>query len=242
MGKAKLNSTAKALQAHMASQKDFDDQTFLEWEMACNTNGSRPYKRGPRKGYTPKVWDQSEINAKYARDDYSCDHGATKTCHLECHNGQDFKYIVVKRHQTDGYIDEHAYDPDSPLTGNQLVDEINCWQEWVNKPESDFLCPILKFFTSKSDKVSAISETMQENVVIIAQRAEKVGTTERMCRYAAMLNGESMASADERYQAMKHFARNVMGWRDALCNGGNSGVIYDYSTGTYKAVFIDYAL
>lgn len=241
MAVAKKNATSKALQSMMAKNKDFDDQTFLEWEMSFNTNGSRPYKRGARKGYTPKVYDQAEINALYARDDWRCDRGATKTCHTECHNKQDFKYIVVKRHRTGGYIDEHAYDPDSPMTGNQLIDEINCWEEWADKPEGDYLCPILKFFTSKSDKVSAISETMQENVVIIAQKAVEVGALYEMCIEAADYNGYDYDWAEARFEEMKRFSRR-MGWRDAIGNGGNSGVIFDYATQEYKAVFIDYAL
>lgn len=230
MSTAKKNASAKALQSFMASKKKTNAQAEIEWLIACNTNSQRGH-----------VFDQSELMELYSRDDWDAPQGATKTVHLDCHNGNQFEYIVVKRHQTCGYIDEHADHPDYMHTGNQLVDEIRMWQAYADKPESDFLCPILKYFTSKSDKVSATSETMQRNVVIIAQKAVYVSNCETCCYKAAELNGEGSWAAQERYDAMKAFNKK-MGWRDALRNSGNSGVIFDYATGKYKAVFIDYAL
>lgn len=226
------NTTTKALQAIMAKAKKTDAQALIEWEMACNTNSQRG-----------KVWNQSEFKELFDRD-YNGAHGATKTCHLYDHNGNKFKYIVVKRHQTGGYIDEHAYNPDTKQTGNQLVDEINCWVEFAETEYADYLCPILKYFTSKSDKVTAISEKMQENVVIIAQQAVYVSDCQHACRKAETLNnladikGEN---ARDRYEKLKAFSRK-QGWRDAMHNPGNTGVIFDYAQGCYKAVFIDYAL
>lgn len=231
MAIAKKNTSAKALQAFMAKAKKVDEQTRIEWEMACNTNNQRGH-----------VFDQSEINVLYSRDDWKCGkQGATKTTHITCHNGNKFQFIVVKRHQTDGYIDEHANDPNTKQTGNQLIDEIQCWQEFASEKESDFLCPILKFFTSKSDKVAATSETMQKNVVIIAQKALFVGNLSSMCRKAGELNNDSSEAIEARYCEMCAFSKK-QGWRDAIHNPGNSGIIFDYATNRYKAVFIDYAL
>ena len=236
MATAKKSSTGKGLQNFMGKAiraKKADEQMFLEWEMAFNTNGSRKDR---------KVWDQHEINALYSRDDWrKGEQGATKTCHVKCHNGNDFEYIVVKRHQTNGYIDEHQYNPDFYHTGNQLVDEIRCFEKFALTDKEDYLCPILKYFTSKSDQVTATSETMQNNVCIIAQKAVYVSDLRHACLKAAELNGEEGEAADRRYREMRHFAEE-QGWRDAVHNGGNSGVIYDYAKQTYKAVFIDYAL
>ena len=193
-----------------------------EWEMACNTNG----KRG-------KTYDQWEFVRMFDRDDGDAN-GATKTTHI-------LRYIVVKRHQTGGYLPELR---NSTATGNQLIDEINCWEEFADQPEGDLLCPVLKYFTSKSDKVSATSETMQRNVVIVAQRAVKTGNAKSMCRKAEEMNGENGfrgESADARYRKLEKLS-DKKNWRDALYNGGNSGVIFDYEKNCYKAVFIDYAL
>lgn len=227
------NATTKAIQSIMAKAKKTNPQALIEWEMSCNTNSERGH-----------IFDQTELHQLYSRDNWDAGHGATKTCHLRCHNGNKFEYIVVKRHQTNGYIDEHANNPDSKQTGNQLIDEINCWLEYAEREEADYLCPILKYFTSKSDKVSAISEKMQNNVVIIAQKAVEVGRCYDMCKLAEKMNkkaGYDYENADDRFYDMKEFSSN-QGWRDALNNSGNSGIIFDYSKGCYKAVFIDYAL
>ena len=216
MATIKKNATTKAFSAMIckANRK--------EWEMAFNTNA----KRG-------KVWNQYDFHAEFSRD-RGDGYGATKTVHV-------LEYIVVKRHQTGGYLPELR---NRQATGNQLIDEINCWLEFVDSPESDLLCPVLKYFTSKSDQVSATSETMQRNVVIIAQRALYVGNAERMCDKAEELNarhGYHGESASVRYDKLEALS-NSKNWRDALHNRGNSGVIFDYAKHCYKAVFIDYAL
>lgn len=226
------NPTVKALQSHMAKEKKFSARTLLEWLMACNTNSERGH-----------VFDQNELNNLYARDSRDCKRGATKTCHLYSHEGREFKYIVVKRHQTHGYVPNVKGEHDK-CTGNQLIDEINCWLEFAETETADLLCPILKYFTSKSDKVTATSETMQRNVLIIAQKAVYVSDARGACCKAEMLNrenGYNGEAADTRYRKLAKLSES-RGWRDAMWNGGNSGVIFDYAKGCYKAVFIDYAL
>ncbi len=218
MATIKKNSSVKAFTRWLS--KNFR----TEWEMACNTN--------PNRG---KTYDQWEFLKMFSRD-RGDGHGASKTVHV-------LEHIVVKRHQTGGYIPnvrrEHA-----KCTGNQLIDEINCWNEMAETADADLLCPVLKYFTSKSDKVSATSETMQHNVVIIAQKAVRIGNADYACRKAYELNrdngfrGESPAV---RYEKLEKLSAKK-GWRDAMYNPGNSGVIFDYEKGYYKAVFIDYAL
>ena len=193
-----------------------------EWEIACNTNSNRGH-----------VYDQYELLKMFDRYGENCD-GCSKAVHM-------LKYIVVKRHQIDGYLPECR---NAKATGNQLIDEINCYVEFLDSDEADLLCPVLKYFTSKSDQVTATSETMQRNVIIIAQKAVKVGNAAYMCRKAEELNAEHGyhgESAERRYRKLEKLS-NSKNWRDALCNGGNSGVIFDYAKGCYKAVFIDYAL
>ena len=193
-----------------------------EWEMAVNTN--------PARG---KVYDQWEFLDMFSRR-HGDGAGATKVCHLLDH-------IVVKRHKVGGYLPEirNGYG-----TGNQLIDEAKCYERFALLPEADLLCPVLKYYTSKSDQVTATSETMQRNVVIVAQKAVKVGDADYCCRKAEQLNREHSyhgETARSRYAKLEKFSES-QNWRDALYNGGNSGVIFDYHRNCYKAVFIDYAL
>lgn len=193
-----------------------------EWEMATNTN--------PNRG---KVYDQWELMNMFDRDNGDAN-GATKTVHI-------LEHIVVKRHQSGGYIPEIR---NNRGTGNQLVDEAKFYEAVALLDEADLLCPVLKYFTSKSDKVTATSEKMQHNVVIIAQRAYKIGNASYACRKAEELNkanGYHGESAESRYRKLEALAKS-QNWRDVLYNGGNSGVIFDYAKGCYKAVFVDYAL
>lgn len=213
MATPKKNENVKAFTKYLSKHNR------PEWAIAVNTNPNRD-----------KVYDQHELNAMFDRYGENVD-GCSKAVHK-------LQYIVVKRHQYNGYIPEIR---NSRGTGNQLIDEINCWLAYWDKPESDLLCPVLKYFTSKSDKVSATSETMQENVVIVAQKAVAVGNAKAMCRKAWELNGYKGEDPDERFAKLRKLS-DENNWRDALYNGGNSGVIYDYRTNRYKAVFIDYAL
>lgn len=224
------NATAKAHQTYLANRKNHSAQALLEYEIAHQTNSARG-----------NTYDGNELVRLYDRVG-QCG-GASKACHIIAHNGKPFETIVVKRHKVYGWLPDADFEH-AKCTGNQLVDEINCWKEFAERPESDLLCPILKYFTSKSDKVTAKSETMQENVVIIAQRAVKTGNAKDACRKAEELNahgGYKGESAERRFRKLEAFSK-AMGWRDAMGNPGNSGVIFDFALGCYKAVFIDYAL
>jgi hypothetical protein len=230
---SRKNLTVKALQSVLANGKKHDANIQLEWELSCNTNVNRG-----------KVYKQEELIQLYSRRvGYNEECGATKVCHLTSHNGDDFKYIVIKRMRNNAYIPDADYEHEK-CTGNQLIDEINCWLEFEETETADLLCPILKYFTSKSDKVTATSETMCNNVVIIAQRAVYVGDASEACRkaeYLNRLNGYHTETAEDRLVKLKALSK-AQGWRDAIHNPGNSGVIFDHNKNCYKAVFIDYAL
>lgn len=216
MSTIKKNDSVKAFTAMLSTVNR------KEWEMAVNTNKNRG-----------KVYDQWELLEMFSRN-YGDGEGATKVCHL-------LDYIVVKRHKRHGYCPEIRNERG---TGNQLIDEAKFYERVALLPEADLLCPVLKYFTSKSDKVSATSETMQRNVVIVAQRAHKIGTASYACRKAEELNrqhGYKGESAERRFRKLEELSES-QNWRDALYNGGNSGVIFDYAKNCYKAVFVDYAL
>ena len=218
------NKTVKALQTVLNSERTIDDKALFEYKVATNNM---------RVG----TIDQSEIKELYTRKVTCKVHcGATKLTHTLFHeDDSEFRHIVIKRFK------ERGCNIDGK---NQLVSEIKAWQKYALTPNADFLCPIMKYFMSRSDKVDENSETMKENVIIIAQKACYVQNARRACQKAEELNAEggyNGTDAATRYDQLKEFSR-MNGWWDAVGNGGNSGVIFDYSQGCYKAVFIDYAL
>lgn len=235
MATAKVNAMIKALKAHMAIEKKIDSQTLLEYDMAFQTNNKRGH-----------VFDQAELKALYSRNSW-CEgekSGATKICHIDCHNGNSFKYIVVKRFKLGGWVPTDLWCPTRERNRNQLYLEIEAWQALADTDDADYLCPTLKYFTSKSDKVREESEKGKDNVLIIAQKAVKVGNPATMCAMAEEMNydaGLYCTDAQTRYNELERFASR-MGWRDCMRNPANCGVIFDYSASCYKAVFIDYAL
>lgn len=232
--------SVKALKSFMAKEKKISRRTFIEWQMAFNTNGDTDRKGG--FDLPNKVWNQDELLKLFDRYGENSK-GCSKAVHFHNHEGDPFKYIVVGRLQNYAYIPD-AEDEHEKCSGNQILDQIQCWKELAVTPDGDMLCPLLKWFTSKSDKVSATSNTMQRNIFYIAQKAVYVNNAENCCVKAAEMNRENGfhgESAVQRLSKMKVLS-NKMGWRDAIHNRGNSGVIFDYAQNCYKAVFIDYAL
>lgn len=215
----------KGLQTAMCkAMKEHGGIHELEYNIAHGTNRGRNVT-------------QKTIKAMFDRYGENSD-GCSKAVHFG-YNGEKFDFIVVKRSQVYPYIPTDAHS-----SGNQLLDEVKCWEKYEMLPESDYLCPVLKHYFSKSDRVHPTSEKALDNAVIIAQKAVDVGNMKMMCIEAERLNDEHGLfgeDADWRYHCLETFADN-QGWRDAIYNRGNCGVIYDYDKNCYKAVIIDYAL
>lgn len=228
----------RAFQSFLASQRDA--QSIKEYNMCCAT---RNY--GIRE-----VWDKDRIDAEFPRlsswecmlKDIPC--GASKMTYV-------LEHIVVKRMHKDCWDAHENWE-----LSNQCDSEIRCWNALCRTDEADFLCPILKSFTlpggnddytqGYNPNYRSESEKAIDYVVVIAQRAVKIGRMEDMCKEAYKRNVEAgipnTESADERYDALYDFGVDTMGWRDVHRNPGNCGVIYDYHQKKYKAVIVDYAL
>lgn len=219
------NNGTKALQSIMCkAMKDNGGLDEIEYNIANGTNRGRNVT-------------QKAMKAMFDRYGNNCD-GCSKAVHLE-YEGQEFKYIVVKRSQYDPYIPSDAHS-----SGNQLLDEVNCWLRFEDQQEADYLCPVLRHYFSKSDKVHPTSEKALDNSIIVAQKAVKVGNMKRMCHKAEemnMDNGYFGIDAETRFQQLSDFSES-MNWRDAIWNPANCGVIFDYEKKCFKAVIIDYAL
>ena len=183
------------------------------------------------------VVNHSEFKKYYPRTNGDGS-GATKVTHTHYHdeNGRhwEFSDIVVKRlkHNLLTFL------------GNQGIKEIEMWVKYHDTELADILCPILKYFTSKSDKVTEMSETMLNNVVIVAQKATDIGDIKSACKSAEnrnRANGYNGTDAIDREQEILRLVKKY-NIHDVIGHGGNSGVVFDYSKGCYKAVLIDYGL
>lgn len=219
------------------------EQALFEYELAVRSSDSRPDRFGVVKYHCMPIGggdsdtDSVTVNGLFSRRRGGhC--GATKRTHTHHPDGWELEFFVVKRYRHDGW------DFNGEGSGNQLIDEIRCWLKLQNTADADFLCPIFKYETAKSDKCRSLSETMKERVCIIAQKAIWVDDLAGACRYAEQMNrknGYVGVPANRRIAQLEDMASR-MHWRDVRHNPGNSGVIFDYAQGCYKAVFIDYAL
>ena len=232
------NEAMKAFTNYVNDKKEMSKANFAQWEMFCNTKPAttkEPYR---------KVWGQGELIKLYRKLEkelawFEKHEGASKITFTKFPNGigldgVDIPDFVVKILKRDAWM----------ARGNQIVREINCFEELLRTGKDDCVCPIYKYFTCKSDKVNEYSEKVVEKCMIIAQKATDIGDARTACKKAEELNrknGYRGESAEARYEKMDALAKE-MHWWDAMKNPGNSGVIFDRYRNCYKAVFIDYAL
>ena len=195
-----------------------------------------------QKGRIPGryCFTQSETIDIFPRKNNGYGHEGASKITWDCHPTElwEMRLFVVKRLK----VGCHIFYGEG--TGNQEWDEIKCWEKLALTPDSDYLCPIVKYFTVKSDKVGPLSEKMINKIVVVAQKAEHIGNLYDACcaaEYENRKHGCKGTPAKVREKEMLDLA-NRMKWRDVQWNRGNSGVVYDYSKNCYKAVFVDYAL
>lgn len=225
--RANIYSGLKQIREAMKAAKRNGNKT-AEFEMGVT------FASNPR---TQKTYTGEEIRAMYPRDRMPIGSfsGASKIVHTydkDCQH--ELSFVCIKRALYCAWTGR----------GNQLLDEIRCWERLSTTDDSDFLCPILRWGCQQGNKVSDTDERQLERVYIVAQKAVKVARMDRACEIAENLNkarGLTGTSASERYDALTSFAYR-MNWWDVTGNSGNCGVIYDYEKNCYKAVIIDYAL
>lgn len=205
-------------------KKVIREDSRLEWEIAVNTNNQRG-----------KVYNHEELLALYPAGYAGEEHGASKICHLTSHTGEKFKHIIIKRQIK---IDKRGW-------GNQTAQEINCFVN-ANDELKNVLCPILAYYKVKSDKVNDNDDKAHQKYMIIAQKAIYINDLQSCCLKAFEMNKSNglynkYYDYYEAYKALcKILDRNNI--HDYRGHGGNSGVIFDYEKGYYKAVLIDYGL
>ena len=225
MAHMKLNESSKAMIAEMAINKIFED--VLEEYKIASTN--------TRIGIT----GQSELKKLYPRNNGDAS-GATKTVHTKSAiTGKPFKYIVIKRFAKYGVVFPKG-------SGNQLFDEVAAYNRIMESDErgSDFICPVIKAYFTKSNHNDPTGVKGLDNAVIVAQKATHIGDLRDACIDAEFMNrseGYNGQDADSRYKDIKQWCRDN-DLHDVVDHPANCGVIFDYSKRCYKAVIIDYAL
>lgn len=233
LSSACFESVKKAEKLYGVHSEQYRKAVF-EYELAVRSSDSKPDAFGVVKYHNMPFGDICNLFSRR----YGGHTGATKRTHTRHPDGWELQFFVVKRYKY------HGHEFWGEGCGNQLIDEIACWVKLQDTPDADFLCPIFKFETAKSDKCKPLSDTMKERVCIIAQKAVWTDALRGACKVAEQMNrdnGYNGISASRREKQLLDMA-NRMGWRDVEWNPGNSGVIFDYSQNCYKAVFIDYAL
>lgn len=221
----KITENTKRMIAEMNTRKDSEPDIMYEYRIASTNT---------RIG----VIGQRELKRDYARiGDAS---GASKATHLKSKTGVPFEYIVIKRMSR--WYHEGL--------GNQCDGEVRKYEQLFGTEAEDFICPIIKAYTTKSDHNAPNGCKGIDNIVIVAQKALFISNLRLACRKAERMNGEeterhinlfNCEDAETRYERLKAWADSNGMW-DCVGNGGNSGVIYDYAKQCYKAVFVDYAL
>lgn len=221
----RINASIKAMISEMSERKATESNIMYEYRIASTNT---------RIG----VIGQAELKRDYARSGDAS--GASKATHLYSKNGDAFEYIVIKRMS-------RWYNTD---LGNQCDGEIRKYEQLFGTEAEDFICPIVKAYTTKSNHNSPKGRKGIDNIVIVAQRAVYISNLYNACVKAEAMNNAETArhinlfeceDADTRFNRLKAWADSEGMW-DCVRNPGNSGVIYDYARKCYKAVFIDYAL
>ena len=153
---------------------------------------------------------------------YEVHFGATKQCFVG-------DKVVVKRIARDY----------KARFGNQIDAEVQAWRGLCRTKYSVFLCPVLKSLTIRG-KVDPNSKKAVNYSIEIMQKAEFIGSWRDSIRYAEEKNGFRMDTIITDWSKDYEVLKDMLGLHDL--HDENCGVIYDYSTGWYLPVIVDYAL
>jgi hypothetical protein len=197
-------------------KKAIKNTSRQEWEIAINTNNQRG-----------KVYNQAELLEMFPADNGDAS-GASKTCYI-------LDSIVIKRQKRNS----------AGCFGNQVTQEINCFLS-ADDELKNILCPILAYYKVKSDKVNDESDKAYEKYLIIAQKCIEIDDFQSCCEKAHKMNSDKgyynrYQTGYDAYRALGKilYKNDIHDWEG---HPGNSGIIFDYEKGYYKAVLIDYGL
>lgn len=249
--KAKVNALVKGISGMIKSDKSDVARFEHDLAYASNTKTQRVFSgRAIRTIYDRYI---DELECEFI----SCGYSKKTFCCVPKQDGtqgwEESKYIVIKR-MNPPTPSWWTGEPEERLVDgkNQLVQEIRCWERFADMPESDMLCPILKWGFQQGDKFPEGCAKVCDTVYIVAYKACFVGDLKEACVWAERQNndkGYHGTPARDRLEEIRKFSDD-QGWWDVWNGGfergsgnsGNCGVIFDPIQNCYKAVIIDYAL
>lgn len=122
---------------------------------------------------------------------------------------------------------------------NQIKKQVEIWSKIALTPEAVYFNPVLSYGLHRGDKLSGNDSRYINNSFVVSQKAKVFATIEECIRQMYILNKSLFNSTDvEYYRKAMESAIHKAGAGDIKAE--NIGLIYDYSEGEYRAVFIDY--
>ena len=128
-----------------------------------------------------------------------------------------------------------------PNFTNQVKNQVDFWNKIALTADADYFNPVLSYGLHRGDKLYKNDNRYIDKSFIVSQKAELFPTIDECIKQMfiynqAAFNGRDVANYKRKLEAVakRYDIRDIL--------NGNIGLIYDYSKGEYKTVFIDYAL
>ena len=124
---------------------------------------------------------------------------------------------------------------------NQVKNQVEFWSKIALTDDAEYFNPVLSYGLHRGDKLYKNDNRYIDKSFIVSQKAEVFETIEECIRNMFIFNktafdGRDVANYKRRLEAVAK--RNNI----ADVKSNNVGLIFDYSKGEYKTVFIDYAI
>lgn len=125
--------------------------------------------------------------------------------------------------------------------GNQIALQVKAWEQIALTDEAQYFNPILSYGLHRGDKLSNTDDRYLNKSFIVSQRASFYGSIKEAIINAYKLNciNYTKDMVNEYHKKMLEAARK---YNIGDLHNENIGVIFDYSTGEYRAVITDYGL
>lgn len=124
---------------------------------------------------------------------------------------------------------------------NQIKNQVELWNRIALTADAVYFSPVLSYGLHRGNKLYKNDNRYIDKSFIVSQKAELFPTIDECIKQMfiynqAAFNGRDVANYKRRLEAV------AKRYNITDIHNGNIGLIYDYSKGEYKAVFIDYAI
>ena len=124
---------------------------------------------------------------------------------------------------------------------NQVKNQVEFWNRIALTEDAEYFNPVLSYGLHRGDKLYKNDNRYIDKSFIVSQKAELFATIDECIKNMFIFNkipftGRDITNYKRRLEAVAK--RNNI----EDIHNGNVGLIFDYSKGEYKTVFIDYAI